>query len=40
MSLFTIDILTLLSSPVGTTEEFQFDQDIPVETFEDLICHE
>lgn len=40
MSLFTIDVSSLLSSTVGTTEEFRFDQDIPVETFEDLICHD
>ena len=38
MSLFTIDISTLLSSPVGTTEEFRFDQDIPEDTFEDVVC--
>ena len=38
MSLFTIDISTLLHSPVGTMEEFQFNQDIPVDTFEDVIC--
>ena len=39
MSLFTIDISTLLSSPVGTTEDFRFEQEIPTETFEDIICH-
>lgn len=40
MSLFTIDISTLLQSPVGTVEEFQFSQDIPADTFEDVICLE
>ncbi len=40
MSLFTIDISTLLQSPVGTVEEFQFSQDIPEDTFEDVICLE
>ncbi len=40
MPLFTIDISNLLSSPIGTTEEFQFNQDLPIETFEDLVCHD
>ena len=40
MFLFTIDISTLLHSPIGTVEEFQFSQDIPDDTFEDVICLE
>lgn len=40
MSLFTLDISTLLSSPVGTMEEFHFEQEIPADTWEDLICEE
>lgn len=40
MSLFTIDISALLHSPVGTTEEFQFHDDIPEDTFEDVVCRE
>jgi len=40
MSLFTIDISSLLSLPVGSISEFQFEQDIPEETWEDLICTE
>jgi hypothetical protein len=38
MSLFTIDISALLQSPVGSIEEFQFDQEIPSDTWEDLVC--
>lgn len=38
MSLFTIDISALLQSPVGSIEEFQFDQEIPQDTWEDLVC--
>ncbi len=40
MSLFTIDTSTLLSSPVGTMEEFQFAQGIPTDTWDDLVCNE
>lgn len=40
MSLFTIDISSLLSLPVGSISEFQFEQDIPEDTWEDLICTE
>lgn len=38
MSLFTIDISALLASPVGNMEEFHFSQEIPMETWEDLLC--
>lgn len=38
LSLFTIDISALLQSPVGSIEEFQFDQEIPKDTWEDLVC--
>ena len=40
MSLFTIDISGLLTSPVGSMEEFNFREDIPRDTWEDLICEE
>ena len=40
MPLFTIDVSILLQSPVGTVEEFQFSQDVPRDTFEDVICLE
>lgn len=40
MSLFTIDISRLLGLPVGSIEEFHFDQEIPADTWEDLICEE
>ncbi len=40
MSLFTIDVSSLLHSPVGTVEEFQFCQDIPEDTLEDVVCLE
>ncbi len=40
MSLFTIDISALLSLPVGSISEFQFEQEIPEGTWEDLICTE
>ncbi len=40
MSLFTIDISSLLSLPVGSISEFQFEQEIPHNTWEDLICIE
>jgi hypothetical protein len=36
--LFTIDTSALLSSPTGTMEEFQFAQEIPVDTWDDLVC--
>lgn len=38
MSLFTIDISSLLSLPVGSISEFDFEQDIPEDTWEDLVC--
>lgn len=38
MSLFTIDISTVLSAPVGSMEEFHFAQEIPADMWEDLIC--
>lgn len=38
MSLFTIDISKLLSSPVGTMEEFEFAQELPTDTWDDLVC--
>lgn len=40
MSLFTIDISSLLSLPVGSISEFEFEQDIPEDTWEDLVCTE
>lgn len=40
MSLFTIDISSLLSLPVGSVSEFQFEEVIPEDTWEDLICEE
>lgn len=40
MSLFTIDVSALLSLPVGSISEFQFEQDIPDDTWEDLISTE
>lgn len=38
MSLFTIDVSSLLSLPVGSVSEFQFEQELPLDTWEDLIC--
>jgi hypothetical protein len=40
MSLFTIDISPLLSRPVGSVEEFHFEQDVPEDTWDDLSCAE
>lgn len=40
MSLFTIDVSSLLSLPVWSISEFQFEQEIPDNTWEDLICTE
>lgn len=40
MSLFTIDVSSLLQLPVGSISEFQFEQEIPTDTWEDLICEE
>ena len=40
MSLFTIDTSSLLQLPVGSISEFQFEQEIPTDTWEDLICEE
>lgn len=40
MSLFTIDISSLLSLPIGSVSEFQFEEDIPSDTWEDLVCDE
>ncbi len=40
MSLFTIDVSSLLSLPVGSISEFQFEQEVPEDTWEDLICTE
>lgn len=40
MSLFTIDIADILSWPIGTMQEFHFEQTIPDDTLEDVICHE
>jgi|GEM_PF-1207472 len=40
MSLFTIDVSSLLQLPVGSISEFQFEQEIPEETWDDLICEE
>lgn len=40
MSLFTIDISSLLSLPVGSVSEFEFKEDIPSDTWEDLVCDE
>lgn len=38
MSLFTIDISDLLASPVGSTEEFHFEQKIPKNMWKTLAC--
>lgn len=40
MSLFTIDISSLLGLPVWSISEFEFEQDIPEDTWEDLLCTE
>lgn len=40
MSLFTIDVSSLLQLPVGSISEFQFEQEIPTDTWEDLICED
>lgn len=38
MSLFTIDITRLLQSPVGSFDEYQFEEEVPKDTWEDLTC--
>jgi hypothetical protein len=40
MSLFTIDVSSLLSLPIGSISEFEFEQDIPEDTWQDLVCTE
>lgn len=40
MSLFTINVSALLSLPVGSVSEFQFEQEVPPDTWEDLVCTE
>ncbi len=40
MSLFTIDASPLLQLPVGSISEFHFEQEIPTDTWDDLICEE
>jgi hypothetical protein len=40
MSLFTIDISSLLQLPVGSISEFQFEQEIPTDMWDDLLCEE
>ncbi len=40
MSLFTIDISSLLPQPVWSMLEFEFEQDIPEDIWEDLVCTE
>lgn len=40
MSLFTIDASPLLQLPVGSISAFHFEQEIPADTWEDLICEE
>lgn len=40
MSLFTIDVSPLLQLPVGSISEFHFEQEIPTDTWGDLICEE
>jgi hypothetical protein len=40
MSLFTIDISGLLISPVGTMDEFHFEQELESDTFETFLCTE
>lgn len=38
MSLFTIEVSSLLQLPVGSISEFHFEQEISTDTWEDLIC--
>ena len=38
MSLFTIDISPLLHLPIGSISDFHFEQEIPMNTWDDLIC--
>lgn len=40
MSLFTIDASPLLQLPVGSISAFHFEQEIPADTWDDLICEE
>lgn len=40
MSLFTIDVSSLLQLPIGSISEFQFEQEIPLDTWEDLVCED
>jgi hypothetical protein len=39
MSLFSLDISEILWSPVGTLQEFHFEQILPDDTFSEVICH-
>ncbi len=38
MSLFSLDIAEILASPIGAIREFHFDQSLPDDTFNDVIC--
>ena len=40
MSLFSLDVSEILGSPVGTLQEFHFQQTIPADTFLEIICVE
>ncbi len=40
MSLFTIEASPLLQLPVGSISEFHFEQEIPADTWDDLVCEE
>ncbi|MFA6079981.1 MAG: hypothetical protein WC753_00670 [Candidatus Gracilibacteria bacterium] len=38
MSLFSLDVSAILESPVGTLQEFHFEQIPPEDTFSEVIC--
>jgi len=38
MSLFSLDVSEILGSPIGTLQEFHFEQPIPADTFTEIIC--
>ena len=38
MSLFSLDVSEILGSPVGTLQEFHFEQIIPANTFSEVLC--
>ncbi len=40
MSLFALDIADILAWPVGTMQEFHFEQTLPDDTFTEVVCQD